>query len=519
MRMRVIDLFSGIGGFSLGFERAGFQIVAHVEKDAHCRKLLDARWPDAVSLDDVATAGRHNLPDCDVVTFGFPCQDLSVAGKRGGLAGKRSGLFYEATRIIDELRPAHCLFENVPGLLSSENGRDFTLVLMEMDRIGYHGAWRMLDAQWFRVAQRRRRVFGLFSRLDSGAERCAEILSLPESLRGHPPPSRETGESVAIGVTERTRSGGRNLETIDDVAYALTNPGEGGRSQSRMIGVPAVVGALACNTGPNGHDAGNFASNQAVDSGYLIPAVAATLRSASDSPASHGKTNGTDRMTLVPVAFQQNHRDEVRLINGDGAIAGALAAEAGMKQQNYVGVPVAFQGKASSTQPMNPGPIAPTLDVSKSGGTCVAFTTEQTPKFNNDCALTLTKQSPTGGGQPQAVAFDSKDGTLGENGVTSTLTTNGDNNHAGGRLAVSIPTEQTYKVRRLSPRECERLQAFQWRCAQTDPGAWQDELGRWWSPDYTAGFSDSTRYKMLGNAVCVNVVEWIARRIATDITL
>ena len=191
MKELFTSLFAGIGGFDVGFERAGFAVVAQVEKDKNCRKLLEAKWPDAVILDDVCTAGAHNLPACGVITFGFPCQDLSVAGKRAGLAGGRSGLFHEATRIIYELNPAYCLFENVPGLLTSGGGKDFERVLCEMDRIGYSGAWRVLDAQWLGVAQRRRRVFGLFSRLDSGAERCAEILSLPESLRGHPPPGRQ----------------------------------------------------------------------------------------------------------------------------------------------------------------------------------------------------------------------------------------------------------------------------------------------------------------------------------------
>jgi len=194
MSKRVISLFAGIGGFDLGFQRAGFEIVAHVERDAKCRELLADKWPNAVALDDVCTAGAHNLPPCDVVTFGFPCQDLSVAGKRAGLSGGRSGLFYEATRIINELKPAFCIWENVPGLLSSDRGRDFWRVLRQMDEIGYHGAWRTLDAQWFGVAQRRRRVFGLFSRLDSGAERCAQVLSIGESLRGHPAPRRETGK-------------------------------------------------------------------------------------------------------------------------------------------------------------------------------------------------------------------------------------------------------------------------------------------------------------------------------------
>jgi DNA (cytosine-5)-methyltransferase 1 len=224
--MKVISLFAGIGGFDTGFQRAGFDIAAHVEKDANCLKLLKDKWPDAVAVDDVCKAGASNLPPCDVVTFGFPCQDLSVAGKRAGLKGKRSGLFYEATRVIRELQPAWALFENVPGLLSSGGGADFAAVLAEMGECGYHGAWRVLDAQWFGVAQRRRRVFGLFTRLDSGAERCAEILSIPESLRGHPAPCREAWEGTTRSVAHCLGSGGnmRHREDQDTLIPAVAQP-------------------------------------------------------------------------------------------------------------------------------------------------------------------------------------------------------------------------------------------------------------------------------------------------------
>src|SRR5690606_10553137 len=108
----------------------------------------------------------------DVICGGFPCQDLSIAGRRAGLAGARSGLFYEMTRITDELQPAFLCWENVVGLLSSRGGRDFLAVLMELERIGYSGCWTTLDAQFFGVAQRRRRVFGVFARRDIGAARC-----------------------------------------------------------------------------------------------------------------------------------------------------------------------------------------------------------------------------------------------------------------------------------------------------------------------------------------------------------
>lgn len=256
MMARVVSLFAGIGGFDLGFERAGFTVVAQVEKDKRCRELLAAKWPDAAILDDVCTAGAHNLPACDVITFGFPCQDLSVAGKRAGLAGGRSGLFYHATRIINELKPAYNLFENVPGLLTSGGGRDFRLVLSEMERLGYSGAWRVLDAQWLGVAQRRRRVFGCFSNLDSGAERCAEILSLPESLRGHPPPGREKEEDspapAASGFGAGHARNGRN-----EAAVCLEKPIVG-YTQSSFGGYRAGCGTLRAAGGGLGGGSENL---------------------------------------------------------------------------------------------------------------------------------------------------------------------------------------------------------------------------------------------------------------------
>ena len=250
MKELLTSLFAGIGGFDLGFEHAGFTVVAQVEKDINCRNLLEAKWPDAVILDDVCTAGAHNLPPCDVITFGFPCQDLSVAGKRAGLAGGRSGLFYEATRIIHELNPAYCLFENVLGLLSSSRGNDFERVLREMDRVGYSGAWRVLDAQWFGVPQRRRRVFGLFSCLDSGAERCAEILSLPESLRGHPPPGRKAEEESPSPFAFGAGADRKHVNRIDDDSRIATQTI--GFTQSSFGGYREGCGTLRASGGDLG---------------------------------------------------------------------------------------------------------------------------------------------------------------------------------------------------------------------------------------------------------------------------
>ncbi|AXW01386.1 DNA cytosine methyltransferase [Ralstonia pseudosolanacearum] len=153
------SLFAGIGGFDLGFERAGFRTAWQVEIDPIRRAVLADRFPHAQRFDDVRACGRHNLLPVDVIVGGFPCQDLSTMGKRAGLAGERSGLFYEVVRIINELRPRWLVLENVTGLLSCNDGEDFAAVIGTLAECGYLGFWRVLNAQYFGVPTKRRRVF------------------------------------------------------------------------------------------------------------------------------------------------------------------------------------------------------------------------------------------------------------------------------------------------------------------------------------------------------------------------
>ncbi len=194
------SLFTGIGGFDLALERAGMVCDWQVEIDKNCQKLLAHRFPNARRYTDVRDVGKHNLSAVDVICGGFPCQDLSVAGKRVGLAGERSGLWYEFARIIDEMRPGIVIIENVPGLLSSAKGADFGIIVSTLDEFGYGVAWRMLDAQHFGLAQRRKRIF-IISSLGSG--RAAEILFEPESVCWDSAQSREEGQ----GITAYSPSG------------------------------------------------------------------------------------------------------------------------------------------------------------------------------------------------------------------------------------------------------------------------------------------------------------------------
>jgi DNA (cytosine-5)-methyltransferase 1 len=217
--VKAVSLFSGVGGFDLGFERAGIETVLQAERDPHCLKVLERHWPQTERVTDVrdvthipsgsrcesrdparVVIDRWDQHGIDLVYGGFPCQDLSVAGKRAGLGGERSGLWYEFHRVLSELRPRWTVIENVPGLLSSNGGLDFAVLLNGLEELGYGWAYGVLDAQFFGVPQRRRRVFIVGCLGDQ--RRAAQVLAVCESCGGNPETGREAGERVATDAQE-----------------------------------------------------------------------------------------------------------------------------------------------------------------------------------------------------------------------------------------------------------------------------------------------------------------------------
>lgn len=194
------SLFAGVGGFDLGFDKAGWECKFQVEWDKHCQSVLKRHWSNVPKFEDVRDVNGADLTPVDLISFGSPCQDLSVAGKRSGLEGDRSGLFFEGIRIIKEMRdatngqyPKWAIWENVPGALTSNKGEDFGEVLNQMANIGALGIeWHILDAQWFGVAQRRRRIFVIACWDSSALARSnGKILSVPEDSRGDIKKSRK----------------------------------------------------------------------------------------------------------------------------------------------------------------------------------------------------------------------------------------------------------------------------------------------------------------------------------------
>jgi DNA (cytosine-5)-methyltransferase 1 len=328
------------------------------EKEPFCQAILRTHFPDAELFGDVSYVTKSTARAVDVLTAGFPCQDLSVAGKRAGLGGTRSGLFWEVVRILGELSPAWFVLENVPGLFSSCEGRDFAIVLNALDELGYGLAWRVLNSQFFGVAQRRRRVFIV----GRAGEKCPiSVLFEPEGGGGDIEAGGEAGKDVAIpltsgaGVTDS--SAGRRCEDDHNLALAYClreDPGGIGQGPNTTY---AITGNMRNRSqGPANYvwsatpsdtdtpcqlskpqNPANFVAralaNSGVSSGYRFdpngeeyivePRAPAgdehhnlTVASLSgmgsggpdDNDGSHGKPSGSDRATHVISAPSDSHR-------------------------------------------------------------------------------------------------------------------------------------------------------------------------------------------------------------------
>jgi DNA (cytosine-5)-methyltransferase 1 len=202
------SLFSGVGGFDMGFDQAGFDCQWQVEWDPQCQQTLNYHWPDVPKYGNVQHVKGNEITPVDVIIYGSPCQDLSAAGKRAGIGGEKSSMFFESVRIFEEMRnatggtfPRIVVWENVAGALTSNKGADFHAVLRTLDDAGAVSQWwSVLDAQFFGVPQRRRRVF-LVSVFDTGIAESigdGQILAVGESVRGNTPKSRQKEQELAL---------------------------------------------------------------------------------------------------------------------------------------------------------------------------------------------------------------------------------------------------------------------------------------------------------------------------------
>lgn len=465
--MNYVGLFEGISGFGLAFKRAGANILAFCEIDKICQSVLRRHHPEAEIISDVKTITKKSFGNntIDILAGGFPCQDLSVAGLRKGLAGERSGLWFEFLRVITDHKPRIVVIENVPGLLSSNNGKDFAIILQGLVKCGYGVCWRVFDSQYDGVAQRRNCVFIVAS---LGTASCVEILFERESSQWDSPPSREARQDVAGTLSARTSAGGglgtdfecnSGLQPTAD-RNALIDRDRGWNTGievgvSRLLSVASIQPDTRRGFGLTGNS--HYSERPATlraeggdcggSSEHLIACseVAETL-----SPGAHpGGFNGQDVGNLIAFGGN-NQRDSTVAYNLTFCDANGRRAD-----------------RPNGGLYVNETEQANTLTNGEQGKTLIAT-------FDERNVTSKTNRSRVEFGQPANTLHQAGLSVLGQFGV-----------------------------RQLTPTECEALQGF--------PRNWT-AFG-----DDGKPISDSARYRMLGNAVCVPTAEWIARRIVKQL--
>ena len=215
------SFFTGIGGFDIGFESAGFSISMQCEVESFCQSLLKKHWPSIPLHPDITKLKNDDIPKSDVWVGGVPCQDLSLArmGKRDGLRGSKSGLFYEFARLVGDGKPRVILLENVAGLLSSHGGKDFGVLLSTLAELGYSVGWRTLNSKHFGVPQSRQRVYVVGCLGDGRGP--GEILFESECGKRNNPKSGSHGKESAASFQEIIGDPSGEGPVIQALAYCL----------------------------------------------------------------------------------------------------------------------------------------------------------------------------------------------------------------------------------------------------------------------------------------------------------
>jgi len=298
--VRYLSVCSGIEAASVAWESLGWTPVAFAEIEKFPSKVLAHHYPGAANLGDMTRFREWDIERdaVDVLVGGTPCQSFSVAGLRKGLDDPRGNLALTFIAMVDHYRPEWVIWENVPGVLSSSGGRDFGSFLGALGNIGYGFAYRVLDAQYFGVPQRRRRVF-VVAHSSGDSRRAAEVLFEPESLRGDSPKGRKTGQDTAQYLT--TGTGCRydpNTETLIPVMYQNNQTDARLKEETRTSQTVLARWGTGGGNMPLVHHVESFAQNQVGE--LRTSPIASTL--GTNSNASGRNTP----MVIQPIALAEN---------------------------------------------------------------------------------------------------------------------------------------------------------------------------------------------------------------------
>jgi DNA (cytosine-5)-methyltransferase 1 len=566
--LRYISLFSGIEAASCAWHKRGWEPVAFAEVDRAASEVLEHRWPDVPNLGDITKITDEQikaLGPVDLVVAGWPCTDVSIAGKRKGFKNvdgtlTRSGLFFEAIRLIRAANPRWLVAENVPGLFSQHGGRDFATVVSEtlgltfdVPRGGWQNSgiaasargrleWAELDAQFWNLAQRRERVFfvGYFG-ADWGD--FGPVLLERESLLWNPPPSRTPRQDITHELSPCIGASGRGFERAGEtrgqdpvvacIAPPITgNPYGDHESREGLLVAHSLRG--------EGFDASEDGTGRGTP---IVPVYAIQERAVSENPDA-----GPDGVGVQPdIAYTLEARQQVQAVayggnntSGSIEVATALNAKGGTGRSDFESETlIAFNGRMD---PVHSTSVVGAIDTDP-GTQCVAFALRgreggAMPEMQGDTCGAL--RSASGGstrsyvalmerGEDEEFTFDWQAGGEGSDasfrgksrsyvcdkpGRSRALTAN-------KTLALAAKTG----VRRLVPVECEALQGFPRNYTRipikhyaSKPNSkhydkYPDQYDR--NPDgtWTRYAADGPRYKQLGNSMPIPVMAWIGEKI------
>ena len=472
---------SGIEAATVAWHPLGWTAAAYSEIEKFPSQVLAHHYPDVPNVGDMTKFKEWNIGAIDLLVGGTPCQSFSVAGLRKGLDDPRGNLMLTFLAIADQHRPRWLVWENVPGVLSSNGGKDFGTFLGALGELGYGFAYRVLDAQFFGVAQRRRRVFVVGYLGDWRA--AAAVLFERHSLSGDSAPSREKRKEVASGSGDGAQVG--NLIGLQDCKHF----------DSEISGTIVTREGCVSDTSHMLMQSQPSAYNIAPGKGALKDDIHVTTADATktlDASGSNPAMHQGGAAILQPISFSGQmstpHTDvnmtqtlqaknPMAVAVGTDLYNGAITGE--------VAVPMTNRSDGTGTGPTVMQPIC----LMDQGGSVM--------NIEHDMSGTLRRE--THGHEPivmQSVAFEpGKMKRLGygdaELGLSPTLRASAGDNQVAASVGMA--------VRRLTPVECERLQGFPDNYTDIQPKG--------------KATPDGPRYKALGNSMAVPVMAWIGKRI------
>ena len=536
--MRYLSVCSGIEAASKAWEPLGWEPVAFSEIEPFPAAVLKHHWPKVQNLGDMTKYEQWPIQSgtIDLLVGGTPCQSFSVAGLRQGLKDPRGNLMLTYLGIAERFKPRWLVWENVPGVLSSNGGKDFGSFLGALGELGYEWAYRVLDAQWFGVAQRRRRVF-VVAHLGKW-NLAAKVLFESESVRRDTPPSREKGQGVAtdveagVGVSPtitqcKGSRGGCSDEALMEIKavhealaetlMASDYKGPGHNRDHNFIAQPVVIDRAAFNQGKNAQYKPHIGHSETMDSLVAKGPHAVLFENhpndsrvtgphdvAPSCVSRYGTGGGDVPLVQEAVIFQTS---ELRLTGKitEQTVCPTLKAntKAGDTEPKVIafepgiatreGIESRFVKELSPTlrKEMGDNQVAVAFPIDTQNMTEGHASGGKGHGNDGDPSFTLTK------GHSHAVAVDTYNQAV---GVKSQTLRSGASSieHSGG---VINPADRM-AVRRLTPKECERLQGFP-----------DDHTLIPWRNKPADQCPDGPRYKALGNSMAVPCMAWIGKRI------